>query len=295
MVNLPFPYIYGRSQTVIVNETPSSPCNIVSSVPQGTVLGPILFIILLIDINKDITCKLSSFADDTRVMKPIVSNSCSQTLQNDLNTIYSWQVENNMMFNEDKFEHLRYLHNKTSPNTSTYKGPNGKIILHKNDVKDLGVLMSSNLTFSAHIDKVYNKVRQMGGWILRTFNSRSKDILVPLWISLVQPHLDYCSQLWAPSKHTEISKLESLLRTYTNNIKEVRHLNFWERLKALNMYSIQRRMERYKIIYIFKILEKLVPNVGIQQYHNIRLGRFLRVPKINNSAPKTIQSSLFVW
>ena len=150
--------------------------------------------------------------------------------------------------------------------------------------------MSSNLTFSAHIDKVYNKVRQMGGWILRTFNSRSKDILVPLWISLVQPHLDYCSQLWAPSKHTEISKLESLLRTYTNNIKVIRHLDFWERIKVLNMYSIQRRMERYKIIYIFKILEKLVPNVGIQQYHNIRLGRFLRVPKINNSAPKTIQS-----
>ena len=99
-----------RSQTVIVNETPSSPCNIVSSVPQGTVLGPILFIILLIDINKDITCKLSSFADDTRVMKPIFSNLCSHTLQNDLNTIYSWQVENNMMFNEDKFEHLRYIY-----------------------------------------------------------------------------------------------------------------------------------------------------------------------------------------
>ena len=56
------------------------------------------------------------------------------------------------------------------------------------------------------------------------------------------------------------------------------------------MYSIQRRIERYRIIYIFKILEKLVPNIGIQEYHTIRLGRFVRVPKINNHAPKRIQT-----
>ena len=224
-----------------------------SSVPQGTVLGPILFIILLSDINKDISSVVSSFADDTRVLRSISSRENCCELQTDLNTIYNWQSNNNMLFNEDKFELLRYGRNKHIKQTTAYVGPQNNTINEQTNVKDLGIIMSSNLTFGEHINNVCNKVKQMCGWILRTFQTRSIKVLRPLWISLVQPHIDYCSQLWAPHKATEIAKLEGLLRTFTSYIEEIKHLNFWERLQTLHISSIQRRMERYRIIYIFMV------------------------------------------
>ena len=150
--------------------------------------------------------------------------------------------------------------------------------------------MSNNLSFSDHINKVHNKVKQLSGWIFRTFKSRNANILKPLWTSLVQPHLDYCSQLWAPHTSHEINRLEGLLRTYTNNIKEVKHLNFWERLIALHMHSIQRRMERYQIIYVWKILENIVPNSKIEHYMSQRRGRLCRIPKIITSAQTAIKT-----
>lgn len=283
-------FLTARVQTVVINGTSSSTCCVKSSVPQGTVLGPILFIILLLDINEGITSVLSSFADDTRVLKSISSHEHCKQLQMDLDSIYKWQTNNNMLFNEDKFELLRYGRNEHIKEFTDYQGPNQNIINEKSSVKDLGVTMSNNLTFTEHINKVCNKVKQLCGWILRTFKSRSMKVLKPLWVSLVQPHIDYCSQLWAPHKSTEIAKLEGLLRTYTNYIQEVKHLNFWARLNKLNMNSIQRRMERYRIIYSWKMIEDVVPNFGIQYYTRQRLGRFCRIPKINNSALCSIQT-----
>ena len=94
-----FQFLSSRTQKVIINGFPSSTCSVQSSVPQGTVLGPILFTILLIDINVNISSTVSSFADDTRVLRPITSIEDSQQLQNDLDLIYQWQENNNMLFN----------------------------------------------------------------------------------------------------------------------------------------------------------------------------------------------------
>ena len=283
-------FLSGRTQTVVVNGVSSSSSNVPSSVPQGTVLGPILFIILLSDINTGISSVMSSFADDTRVLRSITSRENCDQLQADLNTIYDWQTKNNMLFNEDKFELLRYGRNKHIKQSTIYVGPQNNVINEQTNVKDLGIIMSNDLSFGEHINKVCNKVKQMCGWILRTFQTRSIKVLKPLWISLVQPHIDYCSQLWAPHKATEIAKLEGLLRTFTSYIQEIKHLNFWERLQTLHISSIQRRMERYRIIYTWNIIEQLVPNFGIKHYTNNRLGRFCHVPKLNNSASCSIRT-----
>jgi len=106
--------------------------------------------------------------------------------------------------------------------------------------------------------------------------------MTTLWKSLIIPHLDYCSQLWNPQEKGLIQEIEAVQRSFTRQIIDVKSLSYWERLKDLGMYSLQRRRERYIIIYTWSILEGLVPNItidyetevkGIFSYFNERQGR----------------------
>ena len=78
--------------------------------------------------------------------------------------------------------------------------------------------------------------------------------------SLVQPHIDYCSQLWMPQEGQHLDKIEKVLKDFSKKLPGLKESNYWERLRALKMNSEQRRLERYQIIYIWKILQGLVPN-----------------------------------
>ena len=140
--------------------------------------------------------------------------------------------------------------------------------------------MTNDASFSSHVELVCSKVRQKSGWILRTFRNRQTWFLKLMWKTLVQPHVDYCSQLYFPHLSSEMQKIENLQQIYTKKIPEVGHLNYWERLKMLKMYSQERRMERYRIIYAWKILEGISPNCGLVSQTSDRRGRELRIPAI---------------
>ncbi len=157
--------------------------------------------------------------------------------------MYQWQLSNNMLFNEKKFELLRYGKNQELKSTTNYEGPNNNIITEKETVCDLGIIMNSNHTFSDHIKRVCEKSKQKCGWILRTFRTRDTEVLKTLWKSLVQPHIDYCSQLWAPYKSGEIQAIEEIQRQFTAKFLSLSNLNYWERLQTLKLTSQQRRME----------------------------------------------------
>ena len=101
----------------------------------------------------------------------------------------------------------------------------------------------------------------MCSWILRTFQSRTPEVMLTLWKSLVLPILDYCSQLWCPSKVGEIQQLEEIQKAFTRKIRSPTRNDYWERLQKLHLYSLERRRERYCIIYVWKMLEGLVPNL----------------------------------
>ena len=95
----------------------------------------------------------------------------------------------------------------------------------------------------------------MSGWALGTFSTRDKHTMITIWNSQIRPILDYCSPLWSPRpwNYKEIDLLEETLRTFTRRIDGMEGYDYAERLKALNQYSIQRRHERYKIIYAYKL------------------------------------------
>jgi len=291
-----FNFLKSRMQRVVLNGTLSDDSLVKSGVPQGTVLGPVLFLIHISDINQGIQSHVASFADDTRITKSIRNLNDVDILQNDLENIYKWQKENNMLFNDKKFEILRYGKNLTIKEDTYYKTPNDLIITSKDKVKDLGIIMNNSATFNDHIDTKILKCKHLISWILRTFSARDELTMMTLWKSLVQPHLDYCSQLWAPTKLGDLNKLDSLLRNYTNKINGMKNKDYWQRLKILHIYSQGRRQERYIIIYAWKILENLVPNPGLKPTQCPRKGRQLKVPNIVKKSPcyvKTLKESSF--
>ena len=96
-----------------------------------------------------------------------------------------------------------------------------------------------------------------------------------LFKTLVLPHVDYCSQLWAPSRASDLLRLEKIQKNFLRKIPSLSHLSYWEQLASLKMYSTQRRLERHRVIYIWKLIEGIVPDCGVRESQNqeTRLGR----------------------
>ena len=285
-----YSFLTNRTQFVSVNRSLSEPISVKSGVIQGSVLGPLLFLIMLNDIDNDIfSSYLKSFADDTRIAHGISDANDASSLQSDLNAVFSWADQNNMEFNDDKFELIRY---NIQPGTEhfNYASSNESDINLKTSIKDLGIMMSDNLRFSEHIDNICLSIKNMSSWILRTFNSRSKHVLLPLWKSLVIPIHDYCSQIWSPTKVSDVQKLDLLQWSFVKKIMRECGNDYWDCLKELKLYSFQRRRERYQIIYAWKIMENIVPNPnsllpsgitnGITVNFNSRNGRFCVPPAV---------------
>ena len=89
------------------------------------------------------------------------------------------------------------------------------IIDVKRDLRDLGLLMNDQATWKNHVDKVCSQVNQKAGWILRTFRCRTTSFIKQMWKSLIQGHIDYCSQLWQPLKFGELQGIENLQKIFT--------------------------------------------------------------------------------
>ena len=287
-------FLTNRRQYIISGDSLSRQSNVISGIPQGTVLGPILFLIFICDIDKNIDSIASMFADDTRVLGKIRTQEDVENLQLDLNKIYSWAENNNMLFNNKKFELLRYGNNEDLKTSTFYLSADNEIIEEKESLRDLGIVMNNMANFDDHIENVCSKVKQKSSWILRTFQTRQPFVLKQLWKQLVQPHIDYCSQMMVLTPGN-ISDLENLQRSYLSRIPSLKNKDYWERLKDSQMLSQERRLERYKIIYIWKIIEGRVPNCGVTALEHPRHGRLCIVPPIKNCATrvKTLRENSF--
>ena len=284
-------FLTGRRQSVIVDSFRSYTTTVCSGVPQGTVLGPILFLLFINDIELCLNdSRIRCFADDSRLSKAIKSSADVTSLQNDLNKVLCWAKENNMQLNEDKFQLLQ--HHVSSRNfNSLLELPfvyydncylaNQTVIDPSSHLSDLGITMQEDLSFKFHISDIVKKARDKLSWALGVFKSRSELVICTLYKSLIRPIVEYCCVVWNSSKLSDISSVEAIQRTATSKIASLSHLNYWDRLKELNLMSLQRRRERYIIIYMHKILHGRVPNdIGINFYSNPRLGMKARLPPL---------------
>ena len=195
-----------------------------------------------------------------------------------------------MVFNSEKFECIRFWPKASKPDFQ-YKSPDGSTIEEKSHLRDLGVEVSSDLSFTLHIANTTTAATKLVGWALRTFRRRSRDLMLTIWKSLIQSKLHYCSQLWSPSDQSSISKLESVARHFTSQIDGMSGLDYWERLISLKMYSQERRRERYQIIFLWKAAQGLVQGYQASFTENARRGRLMDVNPLCNQAPATVKKA----
>ena len=130
---------------------------------------------------------------------------------------------------------------------------------------------------------IYKRCSNLSGWILRTFSTRETRTMMTLLKSLVLSRLDYASQLWSPHLLKSVYLLEKVQRSFTKHIAGMHTMSYEERLKHLNLYSIQRRRDRYQIIYLWKIIEK-ISQTSLLQLHvhtQERRGRSCAVLHVN--------------
>ena len=292
-----YSFLTDRKQAVLVNGITGSFSGVKSGVPQGSVIGPLLFLILISDIDQGVTSSfVSSFADDTRVVKDVTTVDDVEALQADLQAIYNWADENNMDFNNPKFECLRYGKTSEIKEHTCYKASAGDTIKVADHVRDLGVIMSSSGTFRQHVNNVIATSNQLCGWVLRTFQTRQTLPMLTLWKSLIRSKLEYCCQLWSPTNPGDIQGLEQVQRSFIRKISGIQELTYWQQLQKLSMYSLERRRERYIIIYIWKIMEQHTPNfsntdlTGIKSVWHPRRGRNCIIPAVNFRGPKYVQT-----
>ena len=227
-------FLSNRQQCAAVNGTTSSEAQVRSGIPHGSVLGPLLFLTHISDINYEIAdSTVSCFADDTRILLGIKDAEDTQMLQNCLHKLYKWADTNNMKFNAIKFVLLQYGKEQEIKSTTIYKSYDNSNIDDKEQVRDLGIMMSNTATFTLHIGNIVKKARDKMGWVLRMFQSQTLSLMQTLLKSLVIHLLEYCCQLWNPGKAKDIQAIEAIQRTFTYKISEEHHLNYWERLHEL--------------------------------------------------------------
>ena len=254
-------FLNERKFKVLANGTISDEEDVTSGVPQGTVLAAILFLIMISDIDEKVKESIvRCFADDTRVSKVIECEEDPHKMQEDLNAIYEWANNNKMKFNTDKFEYISHGEMEGVPNEA-YKNPEGISIVSDDTVRDLGVICNNNLLFKEHIDNIVMKSKVMSGIILRTFTTRERNVMLQLYSTYIRSRLEYCSIVWSPSLQGDINKVERIQKSFTARIEGMENKNYHERLKELKMYSLERRRERYMIIYAWEMVEGRRENI----------------------------------
>ena len=195
-------FLSERTQRVNVRGSLSDPSPVSSGIPQGSVLGPILFIIFINDLPDIVYNTVYLFADDTKLFGLANSPEDTSTLQNDLDLLHNWSKTWLLDFHPDKCKILR-LGNRNNKPLQQYT-LNNTILEDTSCEKDLGVWIDSKLNFNMHIDEKVKKANCIMGIIRRSFRYLNCTTFSQLFKSMVRPHLEYAAPVWNPSHKKNI-------------------------------------------------------------------------------------------
>jgi hypothetical protein len=246
-------WLTGRQQRVVLNGQASDWMEVLSSVPQGSVLGPILFIIFVNRVPQAVKNLLSLFADDMKLYRGLKSDTDVLGVQQDITSLEEWSKEWQMEFNTDK---CHVLHMGSGNKHKPYY-LNGSQLGEVREQKDVGVIIQANAKFDRQCAIAAKKGNAILGQIYRSFSSRSKEVIVKLYQQYVLPHLEYCIQVWCPPYCKDIDLLERVQRRALRMITGFSHITYEERLKETGLLSLSDRRKMLDQLEVHKIVNSL--------------------------------------
>ena len=261
-------FLTNRSQQISVNGAKSSSAPVTSGVPQGSVLGPVLFIYYINDLPSVTEGILKIFADDTKAYSTVQSDADSNKLQQCINDLTNWSEKWQLKFNSKK---CKVLHIGKNNPTYSYTINDGDVTnnLSPTDFeKDLGVITDPELNFDLHIQNQVKKARQLSSLILRTISYKTIDVMLPYYKHLVRPHLEYANTVWYPHLRKHIDAIERVQRNFTKHIIELRDMNYQDRILNLGLPSLEYRRVRGDLIETYKICHKIYDPVSTNNLLN---------------------------
>ena len=222
--------------------------------PQGTVLGPLLFLCFSADLPNVIQhSKLSIYADDTKLYKVVEDSNDGQGLQDDLNRIHNWTKLWQMELNSDKTKLLSI--GNTKYNHEYFL--DGSIIERVSSMNDVGVIIQSNLKFTQHCSNVIKKAHFVMRNIFNTFRYHNYNFYTKLYVCYIRPILEYASQVWSPRIVENINRIEKVQRYFTRRIVNNGTLSYVGRLELLGLQSLEHRRMLSDLVLFYKTVHGL--------------------------------------
>jgi len=251
-------FLQGRSQKVLVDGETSQTADVTSGVPQGTVMGPLLFLLYINDLPEAVSSKARLFADDCLLYRKIHNQYDCETLQKDLDHLQQWEADWLMNFNPDKCEVLR-ITNKKSPIDSTYT-VHGRPLAQVRTAKYLGLNINRDLTWSKHISAIAKKANSATAFLRRNINTCPKNIKMKCYTTLVRPIVEYASSVWDPVNKGDIHKIEMVQRraarfVYGDNRTTS---SVSSMLRDLEWATLEQRRKRTKVTTLYKTIHELI-------------------------------------
>ena len=267
-----------RYQRVMVDGESSSTTAVKSGVPQGTVLGPLMFLVYINDINENITSSVRLFADDCVIYKSITSLEDAEQLQEDLCKICEWTNKWQMKLNIDKCAVLRCTR---SPIPIQYAYT---LMGHNLEIKKLytylGVGIDNTMSWSSHIQMIGNRSTKVLNFIKRNLNSCPLDTKKTAYLMLVRPIMEYAAPIWDPYYDTDIYKLEKIQRRAARWIlsEYSRTTSVTSLLSGLNIPTLQQRRQLSRLTLFYKIINNALPiSIPLRKEPNFAQDNTIRI------------------
>ena len=265
-------YLTDRQQKVVVGGEASTETPVLSGVPQGSVLGPLLFLVYIDDIT---AMHLSSgsilnlYADDMLLYKAISTQSDYQSLQDDVDRVQEWVNVNYLTLNTSKCKSMVVSRRRNQHVTQLQLG--NDVLKQVDTFKYLGVLLSSDLTWTPHIESICSKARKLVGLLYRQFsNNANRDVLLRLYTSIVRPHLEYAAEVWDPHLHKNIELIENVQKQALKMCTKQWDLGYQALLEQTHLQDMGNRRMHLKLCTLFKIVHGLLyfPNDLVVNHHS---------------------------